>query len=190
MDVVDDHATPDDSECRDSTPFAFGGSRTGMGFDAHRFSAVDSGRPLCVACLEWPGVGLEGDSDGDVAAHALIDAVLSAAMLGDIGGFAGLGPDSPGAGASGRELLMRCADEVGSHGLMIESASVVVIGNRPRIGERRILAEKVMSRCLGCAVSLTATTTDAMGFTGRGEGVAAMATAVVKAIVSTDGARG
>lgn len=155
------------------------GFLTGIGFDAHRFASEGSPRPLRLACLTWPGTGVEADSDGDVAVHALADALLSAAHLGDIGGLVGVGARSRGAGMSGGELLRLCVAELVRHGLRPVQASVVVIGNRPRIGSRRVQAEDAMSRAAGCRVSLTATTTDGMGFTGRGEGLAAMATAVV-----------
>lgn len=157
------------------------GFLTGMGFDAHRFAPEGSPRPLRLACLTWPGTGVEADSDGDVAVHALADAFLSAARLGDIGGLVGVGARSRGAGMSGEELLRTCVAELVRHGLRPVQASVVVIGNRPRIGSRRTEAEDVMSRVAGCRISLTATTTDGMGFTGRGEGLAAMATAMVSA---------
>ena len=151
-----------------------------MGFDAHRFADSGSDRPCALACLQWPGVGLEGDSDGDVVAHAVVDAVLSAALIGDIGSLVGVGKGSLGSGASGSDILRRCVDVVSSRGLRIESVSAVIIGNRPKVGPRRVEAQTAMSQAVGCPVSLTATTTDAMGFTGRGEGVAAMATAVVR----------
>lgn len=153
--------------------------RIGQGFDAHRFADPDSGQPLWLAGLLWDGVGLEGDSDGDVAAHALIDALLSASCLGDIGTLFGVGVDSRGAGRHGSDLLMQTVAYLHEHGYAPMSASVAVIGNRPKIGPRRIEAEAVLSEAVGCQVSLTATTTDHMGFTGRGEGVAAIATALV-----------
>ena len=143
----------------------------GQGFDAHRF-AEDPARQLWLAGLLWDGAGIEGDSDGDVAAHALIDALLSAAGLGDIGGLFGVGADAPGAGMHGVDVLR-------SHGRMPSSASVVIIGNRPKIGRRREEAERALSDAVGCRVTVTATTTDHMGFTGRGEGIAAIANALV-----------
>ncbi|KAB8297585.1 2-C-methyl-D-erythritol 2,4-cyclodiphosphate synthase [Bifidobacterium apri] len=157
--------------------------RVGIGFDAHRF-AQDS-RPLWLACLEWEGIGIEGDSDGDVAAHALIDALLSAAGLGDIGMLFGVGADSAGAGAHGFDMLQTTRDTLRKHGFMALNASVVVIGNRPKMSAKRRQAEQMMSHAAGCPVSITATTTDGMGFTGAGEGLAAMATAMV---VECDGA--
>ena len=153
--------------------------RIGQGFDAHRFADPESDRPLWLACLPWDGAGIEGDSDGDVAAHALIDALLSAAGLGDIGSLFGVGADSAGAGCHGEAMLRRVVSELEAHGLAPVSASVVVIGNRPKIGPRRAQAEAALSTAVGCHVSLTATTTDGMGFTGAGQGVAAIANALV-----------
>ena len=150
----------------------------GQGFDAHRF-AEDPDRQLWLAGLLWDGVGIEGDSDGDVAAHALIDALLSAAGLGDIGGLFGVGADAPGAGMHGCAMLRRTVDVLRSHGRMPSSASVVIIGNRPKIGRRREEAERALSDAVGCRVTVTATTTDHMGFSGRGEGIAAIANALV-----------
>lgn len=157
--------------------------RIGQGFDAHRFAAPGSGRELWLAGLRWEGSaaggeGLDGDSDGDVAAHALIDAVLSACGLGDIGGFFGVGSHSRGAGRHGDEMLREVGDFVRSQGFEIMSASVALVGKRPKLGVRRAEAEKALSGALGCPVTLTATTTDGMGFTGRGEGIAAIATAM------------
>ncbi|NMM99546.1 2-C-methyl-D-erythritol 2,4-cyclodiphosphate synthase [Bifidobacterium sp. DSM 109958] len=158
-----------------------GGTSIGQGFDAHRFAPDGAGRELWMAGLRWDGQGegVEGDSDGDVAVHALIDALLSAAGLGDIGTLFGVGEDSLGAGMHGLPMLERTADHLRAHGFVPASASVCVIGNRPRIGARRRQAEEALSAAAGCRVSLTATTTDRMGFTGRGEGVAAIASALV-----------
>ena len=151
--------------------------RVGMGFDAHRFAR--DARPLWLACLQWEGTGIEGDSDGDVAAHALIDALLSAAGLGDIGTLFGVGGDSAGACQHGGPMLERTVAVLHQHHVMPVNASVVLIGNRPRIGSRRMEAERMMSQAVGCPVALSATTTDGMGFTGTGEGIAAMATVMV-----------
>ncbi|MBT1161176.1 MULTISPECIES: 2-C-methyl-D-erythritol 2,4-cyclodiphosphate synthase [Bifidobacterium] len=151
----------------------------GQGFDAHRFAAPDSGRPLWFAGLLWDSAGIEGDSDGDVAAHALIDALLSAAHLGDIGTLFGVGAQSAGAGRHGADMLRETVAYLRSHGYAPESASVALVGNRPKIGPRRAEAEQALSEAVGCQVSLTATTTDGMGFTGRGEGIAAIASALV-----------
>lgn len=157
------------------------GVRVGQGFDAHRFAAPGSGRELWLAGLEWPGQGegVEGDSDGDVAVHALIDALLSAAGLGDIGGLFGVGKSSQGAGQHGIPMLERTVAHVRAHGFEPQSASVVIIGNRPKIGPHRAQAQEALSRAAGCPVTVTATTTDGMGFTGAGEGIAAIANALV-----------
>ena len=141
--------------------------RIGQGFDAHRFASHDAGKPLWLACLRWDGDGIEGDSDGDVAAHALIDALLSAAGLGDIGMLFGVGSDSAGAGKHGDEMLRATVAYLRAHGMRPVSASVVVVANRPKIGKRRDEAQQALSHAIGCEVSLTATTTDGMGFTGR-----------------------
>lgn len=152
--------------------------RCGLGFDAHRFSA-DADRPLFLATLRWDGAGVEGDSDGDVAVHALIDALLAAAGLGDIGALFGVGAKSRGAGMRGGAMLADTVRHLQANGCFPRSASVALIGNRPKIGPRRDEAAAAMSAICGCPVALTATTTDDMGFTGRGEGVAAIATALV-----------
>ncbi|MEE1295333.1 MAG: 2-C-methyl-D-erythritol 2,4-cyclodiphosphate synthase [Bifidobacterium sp.] len=151
---------------------------TGLGFDAHRFASDP--RPLYLATLEWDGTGIEGDSDGDVAVHALVDAYCSAAGLGDIGTVFGVGPDSLGAGMHGDAMLRHVMDLLAARGCAPASASVVVVGNRPKIGPRRAEAQEALCAILGCPVSLTATTTDGMGFTGRGEGLAAMATVLMR----------
>ena len=166
--------------------------RIGQGFDAHRCvkttgaeAGNESGaeRGLWLAGLPWEGEDfvIEGDSDGDVAVHALIDAFLAAAGLGDIGSLFGVGKTSRGAGMRGADMLRDTIAHLRSHGYAPQSASVVIVGNRPKIGTRREQAAEVLSEIAGCPVSVTATTTDHMGFTGRGEGIAAIANALVEA---------
>lgn len=159
--------------------------RTGIGFDAHRFAASGTRRSLWLACFRWTddesrGIeGLEGDSDGDVAAHAAIDALLSASNLGDIGTFFGVGENSRASGCSGSFMLSQTADYVAEHGWKTENISISIIGNSPRISAHRDEAAEAMSKAAKTAVTITATTTDTMGFTGRSEGVAAYAVALL-----------
>lgn len=175
---------------RDVMDGAWTTMRVGQGFDAHRFAPAGSRRPLWLACIRWVddearGVeGIAGDSDGDVAAHAVIDAVLSACDLGDIGTVFGVGGSSRGAGMHGSAMLHEVAERASAAGWDIVNASVTIVCNAPRIGAGRDAARRAMSEALGAPCGVVATTTDGMGFTGAGEGVAALATALVRHRVS------
>ncbi len=151
--------------------------RIGVGTDVHAFGGDG---PLWLAGLEWPDEpALSGHSDGDAVAHAIVDALLSAAGLGDIGTH--FGTDHPEyAGAHADAFLSRTLGLLGEAGWLVGNVAVQVQANRPRFAARRAEAEAIISAALGGApVSVSATTTDGLGFTGRGEGVAAFATAIL-----------
>jgi len=153
--------------------------RTGVGVDVHAFAPPGAERPMRLAGLDWPGQpGLSGHSDGDVAAHAACDALLSAAGLGDLG--SNFGTDAPEwAGADSGDLLAETVRRVGDAGWTVGNVAVQLVGNRPRLGARRAEAEAAIAERHGITVSISATTTDGLGLTGRGEGLAAIATALV-----------
>lgn len=150
--------------------------RTGVGTDVHAF---DAGRSMNLGLLHFAGeAGLAGHSDGDAVAHAIVDALLSAAGLGDIG--SSFGTDDPRfAGASGDVFLTATLEMLTHAGANVVNVAVQVIGNRPRLAARRTEMEGALMQVVGAPVSVSATTTDGLGFTGRGEGVAVIATALV-----------
>lgn len=160
-------------------PFIDNQMRVGIGTDAHAFSD-DPSREMWLGGIFWPGeVGVDGHSDGDVAAHAICDALLSAAALGDLGSNFGTS-DPKYAGASGSQLLTETLERVKNAGYSINNVSVQIVGNRPKIGSRRAEAALALSQALGGAqVTVSATTTDGLGFTGHGLGISAIATALL-----------
>jgi 2-C-methyl-D-erythritol 4-phosphate cytidylyltransferase/2-C-methyl-D-erythritol 2,4-cyclodiphosphate synthase len=155
------------------------GFRTGIGTDTHRFTE-DPTKKLYLGTVEWSGErGLDGHSDGDAVSHAIVDALLSAAGLGDIGSQFGV--DRPEfAGANGEVFLRGTLSLLQQHGFEIGNVSVQIIGNRPKVAPHRQRVEAALADILGCQVSLTATTTDGLGFLGNSEGVAAVASALVR----------
>jgi 2-C-methyl-D-erythritol 2,4-cyclodiphosphate synthase len=151
--------------------------RTGIGIDVHR---LVEGRPMIMGGLDFPDEpkGPKGHSDGDVVCHAICDALLSAAGLGDLG--TNYGTDDPAwGGASGVSFLTATSDRVREAGFSISNVAVQLIANTPRLGSRRLEAEQLLSQAIDAPVSVAATTTDGLGLTGRGEGVAAVASALL-----------
>lgn len=151
--------------------------RIGTGVDAH---AYDPEAPLRLAGLDWPGEpGLSGHSDGDVVCHAIVDALLSAAGLGDIGGLVGV--DRPEtAGAASTEFVRIALSRLAEQGWRPVNVSVQIVGNRPKLAPRRDEAQRALSELLGAPVTIGATTSDGLGFTGRREGLAAIANALIE----------
>jgi 2-C-methyl-D-erythritol 2,4-cyclodiphosphate synthase len=153
--------------------------RTGIGIDVHAFALEGEPRPLWLGGLLWEGErGLAGHSDADAVAHAAANALFSAAGLGDLGTH--FGTDRPEyAGASGATLLAEAARIVRDAGFEIGNVAVQLVAQRPKFGPRRAESEALLSEIVGAPVSVSAATTDHLGFTGRREGVAALATALV-----------
>jgi 2-C-methyl-D-erythritol 2,4-cyclodiphosphate synthase len=151
--------------------------RVGIGLDAHGF---EDGVPLVLGgvALDSPR-GLAGHSDGDVITHALIDAVLGAAGLGDIGSLFPSDASTP-VGISSVELLRDAVTRVRDAGYAVVNADCVLVGEEPRISGRRAEMSDALSAVVGAPVNVRATTTDGLGFTGRGEGLAAQAIALVE----------
>jgi 2-C-methyl-D-erythritol 4-phosphate cytidylyltransferase/2-C-methyl-D-erythritol 2,4-cyclodiphosphate synthase len=165
------------------------GFRTGIGTDVHRFTE-DADKPLYLGTIIWPGErGLDGHSDGDAVSHAIVDALLSAAGLGDIG--SNFGVDRPEfSGANGKVFLEGALDLIAKAGFKVENVSVQIIGNRPKVAPHREAVESALQSILGAPVSLGATTTDGLGFLGNTEGVAAVATALLAKSGAETGPKG
>jgi len=191
-DAAPDDATPDDAAPDDAAPAGEESGagdastgpalqrhrslRTGIGVDVHGY---DADQPMHLGLLRFEGEpGLAGHSDGDAVAHAMVDALLSAAGLGDIGSL--FGTDDPRfAGASGEVFLEATLDELTRVGAQVVNVAVQVVGDRPRLARRRTEMEARLMEVVGAPVSVSATTTDGLGFTGRREGLTAIATALV-----------
>jgi 2-C-methyl-D-erythritol 2,4-cyclodiphosphate synthase len=171
--------TPQDLETAQG--YLLSGAKTGIGADAHRFSD-DTSKVLQLGCLSWEGHrGLEGHSDGDVIAHSIVDSLLSAAGLGDIG--SNFGVDRPEyAGASGETFLRGTIELLTKSGLEPVNVSVQLIGNSPKLAPRRLEIETHLGSIIGAPVSVSATTTDGLGFLGSDEGLAAIASSLVRKV--------
>jgi 2-C-methyl-D-erythritol 4-phosphate cytidylyltransferase/2-C-methyl-D-erythritol 2,4-cyclodiphosphate synthase len=165
------------------------GFKTGIGTDVHRFTD-DASKPLYLGTIIWPGErGLDGHSDGDAVSHAIVDALLSAAGLGDIG--SNFGVDRPEfTGANGKVFLEGALALLDAAGYRVENVAVQIIGNRPKVAPHRVSVEEALQAILGAPVSLGATTTDGLGFLGNTEGVAAVATALLAKSVPSTGPEG
>lgn len=164
---------------RRAAPVAPPTMRVGIGTDVHAYAVGESTRTLWLAGLSWPGERpLEGHSDGDVVVHAIVDALLSAADLGDIGGLFGT-DDRAVEGAHADVFLGRTRERLAAAGWAVGNVSVQLQANRPKFSARRLDAQATLSELLGAPVSVSATTTDGLGFSGRGEGIAAIATALI-----------
>ncbi|MDO4255547.1 MAG: 2-C-methyl-D-erythritol 2,4-cyclodiphosphate synthase [Kocuria sp.] len=167
--------------------------RTGISVDVHAFASDAECQqhpeglvPLWLAGLYWPGErGLSGHSDGDVVAHAVADALLSAADCGDLG--SNFGVDRPDMkNASGVRIVSETVRIVRSAGFIPGNVAVQLIGQQPRFAPRRVQAQRILTQAAGCSVTVAATTSDHLGFTGRAEGLAAVATALVFPAPSLD----
>ena len=153
--------------------------RSGIGTDVHRFSE-DADKPLYLGTIVWPNeVGLEGHSDGDALAHAVVDALLAAAGLGDIGSNFGV-DKAEYAGANGSVFITETLRLLSAAGWKVVNVSVQLIGNKPKLSPRREEVEAALSTLVGAPVSVGATTTDGLGFLGSSEGVGAVATALIE----------
>ena len=159
--------------------------RTGIGMDVHAFAPEDDPQPLWLGGLFWEGEqGLSGHSDGDCVAHAAADALFSACGIGDLGTH--FGTDRPEyAGASGVKLLGEAARIVRAAGFEIGNVAVQFVANRPKFAPRREESQRVLSEAANAPVTVTATTSDGLGFTGRGEGISAVVTALVYPVAAS-----